>query len=340
MFIQPDEHILLFEYPYIRRPNICIPKLITDTRIFTIDELKSLVDTGTRTMLCFQYGPDIEPKMGTYDWSRFDNVIDRCQKAGMKLIVQAPSSPPCCYPIEWYAKRENGDIKNDQFDPVLSFWNKDAMDYMDALIEMICKRYNSETVLIVSSLNHEGESIYKSADFPVFDDFALQSFSQFTGVPNAKPNSGDAITLDWLYQKFTETIVRTQKIYAANNKQQELWMQLHWAFAGDPQSGCRNIPEMYLTVKKETGCDINHIFFTGYDFPLDTPLSFQETVGMKLWLGSCWCEGLKNNTPSAVANNFRGLVCAPIHPFLNYKRLEPWMLETFQWANKQWGKNV
>ena len=331
MFIQPDEHILLFEN--------------SSRRTFTIDELKSLVDAGTRTMLRFQYGSDIEPTMGVYDWTQFDEVVDRCQKAGMKLIVQAPASPPRCYPVEWYAKCENGLVKNDRAAPTLSFWNKDAMDRMDALIEMICKRYNSETVLVVSSLNWEGECIYmpsseKPFEFPVFDDSARQSYSQFTGVPNSRPNIGNAATLDWLYRKFTETMVRTQKIYAANSKHQELWMQLHWAFANSPQTGCRDIPAMYLAVKEETGCDVNHIFFTGYDFPLDTPLSFQKRAGMKLWLGACWCEGLRLNTPSAVANKFRGLVCAPIHEYLKYERLEPWMLETFRWSNKQWGQNV
>jgi hypothetical protein len=344
MFISPDEHILLTGGSKGRNG-----KGID----YTPCELTRLVDCGVRTRQIWLYWQHLEPKKGVYNWSYPDKVIDECQKAGIKLIIFVPASAPSFFPASWYLKYANGQFLNNPghhgMRIGLSYWNKEAMDYRDRFTEMVCRRYNSDTVLCASSFLHQGETFMAGKDVAkldgaaICDDAAVASLQQYLeglGVP-LEPNFwllSSPHTIQWLHDTYTEFALRNQRIYAATSQHKELWQQLHWAYSDEPRCGTELLAPLYLKAQQETGCEVHQIFTEGYSRPLKTPLKLMSEGVKNIWMGACWADGLKRNTPSAIQNGFRGLYCAALHPFVKLERMEEWQFENFKWANQQWGK--
>jgi hypothetical protein len=332
--ITPDEHVILYE-------NV--------GKLYTVEELKRLADCGLKTMMVWQFWPHIEPRIGEYDWSKVEDAINRSGKAGLKLVMCIPASAPTCYPPSWYLRCADGEILNSATAEKLnksgfSYWHKEAMAYRDHFTEMVCRKYASERVLCASSFMFEGEYFLPSpaeCKPAVCDDAAVASLKEYLanfGIPYE--SRVDRIvwikTIQWLHQTFKDFALRTQKIYANFNPGKELWQQLHWAFSPHPACGTEILLPLYLETQQATGCEVNQLFCTGYDFPLDNPRSFMQRGMKNIWLGACWAEGLRKNTPSAIQNGLRGLFCAALHPYLPFKRMEEWQFENFKWAIQQW----
>lgn len=318
MFLLPDEHVILYE-------NVATS--------YTLDELKRLAECGLRTMWVWHYWQHMEPKkMGEYDWSKVEDTIERSSKAGLKLIMCVPASVPSCCPESWYLKCPSGRILNDGLLVAgFSYWNREAMDYRDRFIEMVCKTYASKTVLCASSFYAEGEYFHPGPDtckLAICDDAAVASLK-------AKPEDEDVLL--WLHDTFRNFAIHNQKIYAQFNPGRELWQQLHWMFMV-PQCGAEILLPLYLETQAVTGCDVHQLFCSAYgdNDRLDIPLKFMGGGMGNIWLGAGWAKGLRANTPSAIKNGFRGLFCAALHPFLPYKRMEEWQFENFKWAIQQW----
>jgi hypothetical protein len=330
--MSPDEHVILYE-------NFGL--------LYSVDELKRLRDCGLRTMMTWHFWTHIEQKVGEYDWSRIEDSIDRASKAGLKLIMCVPASAPLCYPESWYLKTSDGKTLNKGLITAgFSYWNKEAMDYRDRFIEMVCRKYSSETVLCASSFNFEGEFFMQPPEKcknAFYDDAAVTSLKEFLssfGIPYESRSDQDQVAfikkIQWLHQTFREFALRNQRIYARLNTIKELWQQLHWAFSHHPECGTDILLPLYLETQRTMGCEVNQLFCTGYSFPLNKPRNLLR-MGMKnIWLGASWAEGLRKNTPSAIREGFRGLFCAALHPFLPYKRMEEWQFENFKWAIQQW----
>lgn len=349
MFLNKNEHIILFE---------------TSEIPYTFEELKRLYDCGVRTMLIWAYWHQMEPKIGRYDWSRVENVIERCHEAGLKLIINGPASIPFGYPDSWYLECQNKIIlNNDKFYGGFSYWNKDALDYKDYFIEMFCKKFSSENVLCASSFYYEGEYLMNPDTLAIFDKNAKKSWKEYLNKNNLKQTKVNF--LNWLKNSMINFALTSQKIYAEHNVKKELWQQLHWAFDVLPFCGSTFLDELYKLTEDANKCEVNQLFCMGYgsissnhcaeayspnwkkvydygssfETLVEKPLEFKNKKGMKnIWMGAGWAEGLKENTMHAIENRFRGLFCAPLHPFRPPQRMEQWQFDNFAWSVEQWKK--
>ena len=177
-FIKQDEHIIILDYnPY---PGL----------EFTPDELARLREAGVKTVQCYLSWYLTEPKMGEYDWSAVDKLVEGYHRAGIKAIVKAYLSAPAHFPDDWYIRSANGDIQRNPGQPnkdgtcpvsTLSYWNPDAWDYHLQFIERVCERYSDTNTLCINIAPANGEALIPGNNF-LFDDHALASYRQFTGT--------------------------------------------------------------------------------------------------------------------------------------------------------------
>jgi len=269
MFLDKNEHVILYE-------TVQIP--------YTIDELKRLYECGVRTMLTWAYWYQMEPKPGEYNWSRVEKVIERCDNAGLKLIINAPANAPCGYPKSWYLRDRRGNYLNrSAWGRGFSYWNKDALAYRDYFTEMFCKKFSSENVLCASSFYHEGEYFMHPDSASFYDDAAIDSLKTYINSNLIKDLNGYIIKFpkdgylsnhtihslkkaaeDWLKESLINFALRSQKIYAEHNVRKELWQQLHWMLDIHPHCGTYFLDDLYKLTEDATKCDVHQLFCVGY----------------------------------------------------------------------------
>ena len=354
MFLNKNEHVILYETREIP---------------YRLEELKSLRNCGVETMLIWAYWHEMEPLKGQYDWSRIEGIIERCNNAGLKLIINGPANAPCGYPQSWYLKNKSGRFLNTSYwFRGFSYWNKNALEYRDHFTKMFCKKFSSETVLCASSFYNEGEYLMHPEAANFYDDAAVDSLKTYFKNLNLSLNEIDIFkaTNDWLKKTYIDFALRSQKIYAEHNVKKELWQQLHWMLDVFPHCGTYFLDELYKKTEELTKCEVHQLFCTGYGDPVSENkcqavnaawaqvidygrscsqvekwLDFKNNKGVKnIWLGACWAEGLRKNTPNAIKNDFRGLLCAPLHPFREFARVQPWQFKNFEWAITQWRNKI
>lgn len=301
------------------------------------DDLRRLVDAGCTVAVNYALWDIIEPQRGAYDWRYLDAAIEQYRRAGMKVIVFGPNNLPQWMPDEWYVWDADGkphkDVDKDN--PVqvwgcLSLWNRDAQGYQLRFIQTLIDRYGANDVQIAGCHSRDGESFLPPGIVGLYDPAALQDYRRFTGRMDAMPDIRCQHTLDWLRQSCLIALMRQQQLYAAQHG--ETWMQLHPHYARFPASGTAMMWECIDNLKALG--EVNWLLYTHFPHTGSAWYRGQserlQAAGAQVWTGSEWPEGLITNTPSAVKQGLRGLLTAPMHPFLNRRTVEPWVFDAFR----------
>ncbi len=302
-----------------------------------LDSLKMLADAGATVALEFNQWDLTETAKGVYDWSHTDEMIARARSAGMRVLLMCAQNPPTWFPDDWYVWNEAG-VPIRTFDPLnpvtvwaaISPWNFEAMMHYNEYITMCCERYNSDEVLCIGSFSGSGEAFLPPGIAAVYDPWAIRSYQQFVGNRNAMPDMRQPDTQTWVLDSLLLMTIAQMDIYCESSVYREIWMQAHPYYSTySPFSGNTNLIDTYTSVHNTVRPDtMNALLFTVFDNGHDSFIfPFIEQLkanGIQVWGGGEWSAGLSRNTPRAIGCGLRGLVTAPLHPYLSHYEVEPW----------------
>lgn len=348
-FLSPDEYNIIMDHPATGM-NLLMPQFTS--RSIPLDDLKRFRDVGVRTVL--EFAPNCETKRGTFDWSLPDEMVARCRKAGLKVLLMGPTTVPQWCPDSWYVWAADNTVMRDH-DPrnyiqtwgCLSPWNRDAQAYQRAYIARFVSRYNSDDVLCLQSHSQEGESILPPATACIYDPSALAAWRKFTGSHNASPDAMQKETQQWMFESCARVVIDLQRIYATHPSR-TISMQLHPCYLERQWngSGVHDV-ESYLKVVKEVIKPDVFLWFLFAWFSQNTDGSLvfgrhapfvgrvTHELGMSVVTGSEWPEGIAINTPRSLHAGFRALLTAPLHPYLHRDTIEPWVLDAVAQSRRE-----
>ena len=317
-FILPHEKILLMDLPnqdyeYEKRP-------------MALDDLKKCREVGIETAFQFIWWNKIETAPGVYDWTMVEEAINRVMSADMKLILFLYEMPPQFYPDDWYLIQDSGHRITH-----LSLWNPEAQAKEHEFIKMFCERYVSDKIHIANSLQRDGETMLPIVPC-VRGSHAIKSYQERYGTSEITGDNPN--TLEWLKESVLNTLIEHQNIFLSYNHHRDIWgayhKKIHSKWCGT--SFIDSLYQKYREVYTDT-VNINVIQFTyiphGHSFYSEIKRDI-EKFGLNVWGGSEYCEGLPSASPIAKEFKLRGLVTAPIHPFVPHRTIEPWMIENFK----------
>jgi hypothetical protein len=127
-----------------------------------------------------------------------------------------------------------------------------------------------------------------------------------------------------------------------NHPSHEIWTALHPALDGVAQTGNAYRHELDELLRRKfpqaVHYAIKHVHFADV-------LGAQATAedmrnGSLIWVGSEYCEGLLENTESAIEQGFRGFVTAPLHLLTEHRIIEDWMLDAIKESLSKWRRHV
>ena len=302
-FIQDDDYILLMEDSYGGR--------------FTQDDLKRLADSGIRTMLSYPFWINIEPQMGVYSWEETDNTIEKCRKAGIKCLFAAYDKPPKYFPPEWYIHTPEGNVHVGKFkERVISPWNAEGWAYHLAFLEKFCNKVTADDVMCWRAVPRGAEAMFPHDP--------------------ARPHRQDGPYVETLLKMMLEE----QDIFYRHHSSHELWTCLHHAFDHQGTAGTEH-SEMLIRAIRDKFPDFIHYCISYSQFRRGVPgkkenLDEMHRLGLSMFAGSEYADGLLRNTDKAIAQGFRGLICGPIMYLTKYRQMQDWMFDNFAWSIKRW----
>lgn len=320
-FMKDNEHIIFmemctkYEYPEERLPA---------------EDIRKLVDAGVETCMSFgTFWGWMEPSKGVYDWSYYDNRIGLLTRLGMKVILHAQSSFPLWVPEDWRLKAQNGNTER-----VISVWNDEAWEYTKDFYRQVRDRYNSNNVLVTSSWQADGETLFPIT-FCVFDDQAKQKYLEFYGH---EPTGKNPETQEFLLNGMKKVFCDLQGIMK-ENKFNEIWTCMHPATSWNLPSTQNAISEI-LAMFHDYYPDItiNHLYCTWTQWRHMFP-TFNEW-GKKygnVYGGAEYETGIIANTQLAKENGVKGLLYGPCHPFTGHSRVTQEMLDKARESLALWG---
>jgi hypothetical protein len=301
MFIQDDEFILLMEDQ--------------DGGRYTVDDLKRLRDVGVQTVVRYPCWSDIEPEQGKYVWDSVDEKVAITREAGLKCMLAVYDKVPIYFPDDWYLKYHDGNIYSGSFyDHVISPWSIGGWVYHLDFIKKFCDRYSADDVLCFRATVHGGETI----------------------LPEYRPYRQDGSLLETLERM----VLDEQRIFYETQASRELWTCLHHAFDSKTYSGTQNSEHLYQKMH-DAFPDMKHycISYTQFRDDVlgeDENRAEMQRLGLSMFAGSEYCEGLITNTDKAIEQGFRGFVTSPLHGLGKHRVLEPWMLDAIKESLSKW----
>lgn len=308
-FIKDDEFILLMEDQYGGK--------------FTTDNLKRLRDVGVQTIVRYPLWSDIETSMGIYHWDVIDRAIDLTREAGMKCLFGVYDKPPEYFPDEWYLKTPEGGNYTGKFqERLLSPWQDEGWAYHLRFIEKFCNRASADDVMCFRATTHGAESMYPH-------DLRF-------------PYRLDGSYIDTMLKMLLEE----QDIFYAAHASRELWTCFHHAFDQQKMAGTEHAEMLYRAMwngfqDAEHYCISYTQFKRGVQGEVEN-LADVQRLGLSMFAGSQYAEGLARNTDIAIQQGFRGFVCGPVMVWSKYRRMEDWMYDAFRDSVAKWrvAKNV
>lgn len=306
MFIKDDEFILLMQ----------------DTRgaVLTPDDLKRLQDVGVQTMTRYPFWWDVEPVKGEYHWEQVDQQVELAQKSGVKCLFGLYEKPPKYFPPDWYLQFETGGPWVGTYrERVMSPWSEEGWAYHLDFMRKFCQRVSSDDAMCFRATVHGGEEM----------------------LPHKYPYQLKGDYLETLVREMLEE----QEIFYNAHPSHELWTCLHHAFDYTGTSGTEHARMLYQALRDKfpdaTHYSISYTQFTRnmkefhYAGAQQNRLDMQE-LGLKMFCGSEYAEGLLTNTDTAIQQGFRGLICGPIMFWTKRAKTEDWMFDNFAWSIKRW----
>jgi hypothetical protein len=254
------------------------------------------------------------------------------------VLLVGPSSVPQWCPDDWYVWTAEGKPLKD-VDPrnrvtvwgCLSPWNAEAQACQDDFITRMCARYNAPDVLCIGSHSRDGEAALPPGVAALYDPHALVSYRAYAGG-QARPDPSRPETQAWMHQSVRAVLLRQARIYCEASPYRELWYQMHPYYSFWPNSGNGLVTDYLEAVRAQVKPDhMTHLLYTVFDNGHD-PFIFEfikdlHALNIDVLAGSEWPDGLSRNTPRAIRAGLRGLLTAPLHPYLRRKAIEPWVYE-------------
>lgn len=328
-FMKQDEFLLLMSH--------CEDRAIGfETQyILSTQDRARLYDAGIRTSHEQPAWARIEPSRGNYDWGYLDRIITRNRDAGLKSLIQLSGwrVPKWC-PNEWRAMRKEGHYEEEQ----LSFWNKEAQDYVDSFYQAVINHYPDEDVGFFFGEFQGGEGALPPT-WCLFDWAAKEDYKKVYGE-FAEPTMDDPDTLHWLGRSIIEHTIRVQRFLYPKHK--EVWNAQQWLM-NQWNKGFGNFiqPELLQIFKKEfpDAC----IVLLQYTYFDDAhPQENVEYVDMLRDISGCeviveamFCSGLPKTTPKAIMKGFRGQIVHVVNDF-GASRMEDWMVDNVRNSHNLW----
>jgi hypothetical protein len=307
------------------------------------DDLMRLSDAGMTVALEFVQWDRYSLSEAEYDFHTLDATLERVRKAGMKCLLLGPNTVPQWCPDSWYVQTQDGTPLK-QVDTssrynsatrwgCLSPWNDEAQSYQNGFITAFCHKYNASDVLCIQSHSRDGESLLPPGVAAFYDPAAVASFREYIGTQSeaALPDPMHYATQLWLRDSLSQVLLTQQHIYCESSPHREIFLQAHPYYAAWPNSGQAYLLDYYKLIQSDVRPDtFNMLAFTAFDNGHDAYLwpfvSQLQSMGINVYTGSEWAEGLNRNTPRAIEKGIRGLVTCPIHPFNGHTRVEEWMI--------------
>jgi len=332
-FLADDDYIIAMDFIYESRP-------------LSYDNLCAIRDAGIKTLSYFTFWDQIEPDRGVYDWSILDSAIERANKAGLKVLISDYSKAPGWFKQDWYVRTMHGDkqclVTNWNG---LSFWNNEAMDYLDNYIRLLGSRYVSDTVKLYCTNSVAGESyIQFEPDNCFYDRAAIEDYRNYvnnatalpTPYPHRSPNNDDPMTDEWLRKSIINALFLRQKLLIEINGINEIWHSAHhlcnWQYAGCGSKFIRDVLDAYVV---EFPCvNINCLQYTywyhvAYNYKPMLEQDIQK-YNMRVWAGAEYCTGLQTYTPELLNSNIYGFILGILSPLSNFTKVEPWMIDNIR----------
>lgn len=340
-FIKPDETNIVMDNPDTG-VNKWKPEFTSVP--LKLDELKALRDTGVQTVL--EFSPSASVDEGVYNWGVTDEAVERCRKAGLKVLLMGPTTVPQWCPDDWYVRLADGTVMKDH-DPrnpvqtwgCLSPWNSEARGWLREYVREFIMRYSAPDVLCINSFSQEGESMLPPAGACLYDTAALQEYRYFMNDPTAVPNAASGITQRWMFETLRSWVVTLQEMYVAGHPSREAFMSLHPVYWGWPASGAYDIAGYMRAILDEVRPDrLTHIVFCYFDNKFDFMYRFVQEMmdlGIDYIVGSEWPEGLLTHSNEAARLGIKALLTCPTHPYKQRYTVEPWMLDAFRTSRAQ-----
>ena len=301
-FLDPDDYIIIMD--------MNVGNLAPGTEL-TLDEMKMLADAGVKT-LYYQAAVRWDRMQPTQDspidWSNLDQWVENGRKAGMKMLVPPVFSFPRWLPNDFFLSHEY-DRDSDAFG-VPNYTNPDALEIMIDWVSGVVNRYYADDVQVIHSM-------------PINGEFVVELYPRTPHIPfDVK------VLIDWN--------IAIQSILAAQHG--EVWSIYNsyinpvWWF--DYFAGLRQYfpPEKY----KHYGYVFTYVQHIGITH-VQRCLNFNQDTGMIYFGGTEYVQGMRRNVPILKRNGAR-MLCAPKHPYQQFKTVTPWMQDEIRWAIEQYGK--
>ena len=255
-------------------------------------ELLELRRAGVKTIYlqgAARWG-DMQPKPGgAVDWRGLDGDVEKCVKAGLKVLLPQPYQCPSWKPDAWFLQRSANGIPN-MADPQA---REDILNWTRGLIE----RYGSPQVQVVYSVPENGE--FPDSDWP-------------TG---SHPVSSETIT---------SFVVEQQKQLVAQFG--EVWTAFHhygnppyidpiYRALKDNFPACPHYSIQFTHFVHSWGGQDNAVRWA------------RDIYGVRTFGGSEYVHGMECYLDKAIREGV-GYITCPNHSFQPERRITPAMLET------------
>ena len=313
MFIEQDERIIIMDIGGAKgfKNGIEVPELVVRPNLLPVDDLKHLRDIGIKTvyaqgMLDWNV---IQPDLGAeLNFDKLDEYIERMQQSGMKAIVPFIEVAPTWKTDDWYIRRDYYGIPNYRSEEA-------AMDY-DAIAQALLPRYDKKYFQLTYGIPSGGE-------------FAVH----FHAYNSRLTLPGDEILptkvlVDWVIGRNSLLEPQHNEIWTAyHHLTHPVWMdELYNAMRVEfPSSEFYGIQFTYfgpVNRRRNMIPDLQHA---------------RDTWGIKYFVGSEYCQGLREHTPIAIEHGVWGFITSPFHfeQRQKYTNMEDWMFDELAWSLKQ-----
>ena len=279
------------------RPDEYIIIMDQGTNELLPDELVMLRDAGIQTIYynAAVRWNQVQPRPGAMYLEHLDDYVEQIERAGLKALLGFFHTMPMWKPDDWYHTRDCTGI--------FSYTNPETAADIDAMAQFIIDRYRGRPVQLVYAMPFDGE-------FPC-------SFKPKIGRPLP-----DAVIRDF--------VVGRQRVLEPQFN--EIWTAFHHS--------C--LPPYLVPTHEalvETFPNSNHytLQYTFWDHGPRVKIAaqaVQERLGVQTYVGSEYCDGLKQYTAGAIERGLRFITC-PIHTFQPHRRIETWMLDNIRDSLRQ-----
>lgn len=328
-FMKDDEFLLLMVHCEDRA--IGFEKMT----ILSTQDRKRLYDVGVRTAHEQPAWSKVEPARGQYDWGYLNRIIQRNRDAGLKSLIQLSGwRVPTWCPREWRAMRKEGHYEDEQ----LSFWNREAQEYVDSYYQAVINQYPEEDVGFFFGEFQGGEGALPPT-WCVFDNAAVEDYKRVYGN-DAQPIMDNPDTIDWMGKAIIEHTLRVQRFLYPKHK--EIWNSQQWLMnQWNKGFGNFNQPELLRLFRQEfpDACIVllQYTYFDSFH-----PQENAEYVDMLRDISGCeviveamFCKGLPETTPKSIAKGFRGQIVMPANDS-GGEAFQDWMIDNIRNSHNLW----